>query len=79
MGNAVPVPDYYYPQPWQDSEYVNIGMVTYNRLEFTKQAIESLVTHTRFPHAISVIDNNSQDGTQQYLTGLYQRGIMLKI
>jgi GT2 family glycosyltransferase len=76
LGNAVPVPDYYYHQPWQGSEYVNIGMVTYNRLEFTRQAIESLVKHTRFPHVISVIDNNSQDGTQQYLTQLYEQGII---
>jgi GT2 family glycosyltransferase len=54
---------------------VNIGMVTYNRLNYTKQSIESiLATTTDYPYVLTVIDNNSQDGTQDYLKGLYKEG-----
>jgi len=47
--------------------FVNIGMVTYNRLEFTRQAIKALLANTGFPYVLSVIDNASTDGTSEYL------------
>lgn len=56
--------------------FVNICMVTYNRLEFTKQSVDSLIKFTKFPHTITVIDNNSQDGTKEYLTNLKENGII---
>ena len=55
---------------------VNIGMVTYNRLYFTKQAITSLIEHTHHPHLLTVIDNNSTDGTQEYLLELYHQKVI---
>ncbi|MCA9422539.1 MAG: glycosyltransferase, partial [Nitrospira sp.] len=51
----------------QTKKYVNIGMVTFNRLEFTKAAIAALFQHTCFPHVITVVDNGSTDGTPEYL------------
>lgn len=57
-------------------KFVNIGMVTYNRLEFTRQAIEALAEHTAFPHTLTVIDNNSQDGTKEYLRSLESLGVI---
>jgi GT2 family glycosyltransferase len=49
-------------------------MVTYNRLYFTKEAIDSVLTHTQFPHVLTVVDNNSTDGTQEYLKELHDAG-----
>lgn len=54
--------------------FVNIGMITYNRLEFTRQAIAALTTHTDFPYVLTVVDNNSQDGTREHLLELKRRG-----
>ncbi len=54
--------------------FVNIGMVTYNRLEFTRQAIEALLSNTDFPNVLTVVDNASTDGTREYLRALHARG-----
>jgi len=51
-------------------KYANICMITYNRLEYTKQAIDALVRNTQYPHVITVVDNNSTDGTKEYLQDL---------
>ncbi len=59
-----------------DSGFVNIGMVTYNRLEFTQQAIEALVKFTEYPHVLTIVDNNSQDGTRDYLIRQQQLGVI---
>ncbi|HYX12799.1 MAG TPA: glycosyltransferase [Nostoc sp.] len=58
------------------NRYVNIGIVTFNRLEFTKEAIASVVKYTCFPHTITVVDNASHDGTKEYLKELHQTGII---
>ncbi len=67
---------YYYRQPVTPGRFVNIGMVTFNRLEFTRQAIDSIVQFTNFPYALTVVDNNSQDGTQEYLAELKRQGVI---
>jgi len=59
-----------------DNHFVNIGIITYNRLEFTKQAIDSILRYTDYPHKITVVDNNSQDGTKEYLLDLKTKGII---
>jgi len=41
--------------------------ITYNRLELTKQAIESYLETVSVPHALWVADNASTDGTQDWL------------
>jgi predicted O-linked N-acetylglucosamine transferase (SPINDLY family)/glycosyltransferase involved in cell wall biosynthesis len=58
------------------NRYVNIGIVTFNRLEFTKQAITSIVEYTSFPYVITVVDNGSNDGTKEYLQELKEEGII---
>jgi predicted O-linked N-acetylglucosamine transferase (SPINDLY family)/glycosyltransferase involved in cell wall biosynthesis len=61
------------------NNYVNICIVTFNRLEFTRQAIESISKHTSYPHVITVVDNGSNDGTQEYLKGLKEVGIVKNV
>lgn len=59
-----------------EGKFVNIGMVTFNRLDFTKAAIASLVKYTCYPHKLTVVDNGSSDGTREYLKGLQREGII---
>jgi GT2 family glycosyltransferase/Tfp pilus assembly protein PilF/SAM-dependent methyltransferase len=68
--------NYQFPGYVEDKKYVNISMVTYNRLNFTTQSIESILKYTRFPFVITVIDNNSLDGTKEYLKKLHRNGII---
>jgi len=68
--------NYQWLEPVTPQGFVNITMVTYNRLEFTRQAIEGVVRFTRFPHVLTVIDNASTDGTPDYLRGMQERGII---
>lgn len=56
--------------------FVNICMVTYNRLEFTRQAIKALLFHTDFPYVLTVIDNASSDGTREYLLEQKRMGVI---
>ena len=42
-------------------------MVTYNRLELTKQAIASYLDTVIGPWSLLVVDNNSTDGTKEWL------------
>lgn len=51
---------------------VNIAMTTYNRLEYTKHSIESILEKTKYPYILTVVDNNSTDGSKDYLRGLYE-------
>jgi GT2 family glycosyltransferase len=67
---------FFYREAVRPHRYVNIGMVTFNRLEFTRQVIETLVRHTNFPYVLTVVDNGSQDGTREYLMELRRQGII---
>lgn len=49
---------------------VNIGITTFNRLDFTKRSIDSIIKNTIHPYKLTVVDNNSQDGTVEYLKEL---------
>jgi len=57
-------------------KFVNIGMVTFNRLEFTIKSIDALLCFTDYPYVLTVIDNNSHDGTKDYLQNLKKKGII---
>ncbi|MBS4012375.1 MAG: glycosyltransferase, partial [Bacteroidetes bacterium] len=59
-----------------EEKFVNICMVTYNRIEFTKQSIESVIKYPSYPYTLTVIDNNSEDGTKEYLEELKENGII---
>jgi len=57
--------------------FVNIGMVTYNRLEFTRQvvaALQSMAAGCAF--VLTVVDNASSDGTREYLEDLRRGGVI---
>lgn len=56
--------------------FVNIGVITYNRLEFTRQAITSVLKYTDFPYVLTVVDNASKDGTRDYLKEMQQKGLI---
>lgn len=59
-----------------NAKFANICMVTFNRLEFTQQAIDSITKYTGYPYVLTVVDNNSTDGTQEYLRQLQNQGII---
>jgi len=48
----------------------NIMMVTYNRLDLTKRTLNNLFDTTKYPFRLIIIDNNSTDGTKEYLKNL---------
>ncbi len=60
-------------------QYVNICMVTFNRLEFTKSSITSIFQFTCFPHVLTVVDNGSTDGTVEYLQTMKKEGIITNL
>lgn len=45
----------------------SIMMVTYNRLELTKQTLNCVFENTDYPYNLILVDNNSIDGTIDYL------------
>lgn len=49
------------------TEITTLMMVTYNRLSLTKQTIGGLLEKTKRPFNLVIVDNNSQDGTKEYL------------
>lgn len=51
----------------QKLQPVPILLTTYNRLGFLKTTIESINERTLHPYYLFVIDNNSNDGTREYL------------
>jgi len=57
-----------------DLPITNIVMTTFNRLEYVKQSIKSLIemTSKTYPYMITCIDNGSTDGTKEYLQKLYK-------
>lgn len=61
---------------YMDRNFVNICMTTYNRLDFTKKAIDSILDKTSFPHVLTVVDNHSEDETVPYLKDLYSKKII---
>ena len=55
-------------------------MITYNRLELTKQAIDSYLSTVNGPWSMTIVDNASTDGTREYLKQTWPPGnlILLK-
>ena len=49
-------------------------MVTYNRLELTKQAIQSYLETRTGPSYLIVVDNGSEDGTEEWLMSTEYEG-----
>jgi len=53
----------------------SIMMVTYNRLELTKQTLDCLLENTQYPFNLCIVDNGSSDGTVNWF--LNQTGKIL--
>lgn len=51
-----------------------VVLITFNRLEYTKRTLRSLWDTLEVPYYLVVIDNNSSDGTQEYMEKLVKRG-----
>jgi GT2 family glycosyltransferase len=45
-------------------------MITYNRLDLTKQTLDSFFQTTKSPYHLIIVDNGSKDGTPEYLQSL---------
>lgn len=58
---------------------LSIGLVTYNRLSLTMRCLDSLLNKVKTPYELLVADNASQDGTQDYLVSLYQKGLIHRL
>lgn len=52
------------------TEVISIMMVTYNRLELTKQTVKNIYETVKTPFDFIIIDNASTDGTIEYLKEL---------
>jgi len=55
---------------------INIGIVTYNRIELTELSIKSMLDTINYSCIISVVDNGSTDGTVEYLKKIHDDGII---
>ena len=50
---------------------VSIVIVTYNNLDYTKLCLNSILNKTAYPnYEIVIVDNNSTDGTREYLKSI---------
>lgn len=56
-----------------------VVLITYNRLEYTKKTLRDFWATIDTPHYLVVVDNNSSDGTQEYLKGLIKRNRANKV
>jgi glycosyltransferase involved in cell wall biosynthesis/GT2 family glycosyltransferase len=54
---------------------LNIAILTYNALDFTKMCLESIARNTKTPHNIFIHDNVSTDGTREYLAAQTQANL----
>lgn len=50
-----------------------ITLVTFNRLEYTRRTIRSLWRSIEVPYYLLIVDNNSTDGTKEYIANLVER------
>lgn len=59
------------------NEFCNIGILSYNRLNYTKQCIEAIHnTKGSYPFKLTVVDNGSTDGAADYLKEIKSQGLI---
>jgi glycosyltransferase involved in cell wall biosynthesis len=56
-----------------------LAVITFNRLEYTKRTLRSLWDTLEMPYYLVAVDNNSTDGTKEYLESLLKRGRIDKL
>jgi GT2 family glycosyltransferase len=58
-------------------DFCNIGILSYNRLNYTKQCIEAIYkTKGSYPFKITVVENGSTDGSLEYLQECKKQGLI---
>jgi glycosyltransferase involved in cell wall biosynthesis len=50
-----------------------IVLITYNRLAYTKKTLRALWDTIEVPYHLVIVDNNSTDGTREYISSLVKR------
>ena len=55
---------------------VAIAISTYDRLEYTRRTIESIIKNTVIPYSMVVVDDGSKEDTINYLEDLYKKKII---
>ena len=56
------------------TDTVHLVIVTYNRIERTKPTLASIKQKTSHPYVLTVIDNNSEDGSREWLLDQREEG-----
>lgn len=54
---------------------VNLAILTYNALNFTKMCLESLARNTKIEHNVFILDNGSTDGSREWLAQHQQQNL----
>ncbi len=62
-----------------DDDLVSIIMLTYNALDYTKKAVDSIQKNTVHPYELILVDNGSTDGSKKYLRKLQKQHDNVKI
>ena len=67
--------------PWLIFPKTTLAIVTWNRLEYTKKLLDSLLRYTHLPHEFLIVDNASTDGTVEFLQAFAfgERDVRLKL
>jgi len=47
-----------------------IALTTFNRLDYTRQCLDTMFKNTYYPYQLVIVDDNSNDGTRDYLKSL---------
>lgn len=59
------------------TDVIPILMITWNRLSYTKQAIKAILKNTKYPFILWIWDNNSTDGTVDYINNISDNRIQV--
>lgn len=54
--------------------YASLVILSYNRKEYLERSLRSLFLNTRFPHQIIIMDDGSDEETQDYIYSLVKDG-----
>ena len=59
---------------------IDIIILTYNRLRYLQQTVQTLIQRTKYPYRLIIVDNASTDfRVKEYLKELYQKNIIHKL
>lgn len=63
-------------EPIKEQKAIDIILLTWNRLKLLKRTLQSIKERTQHPYRLIVIDNNSSDGTQDFLRKEIETGFI---